>query len=143
VLDHLAKGVRLLAPSHPGFGHSALPGGFTTVDDLAYFYLDLLDVLDLRDTVVVGVSLGAWIAAAIAVKSTARIAKLVLQVANNADAGAILSRAETPNCTLMMGVWGNGVYIYFKDDAGRIGAIRLSVTGAVPAMHSTVGHTNV
>jgi pimeloyl-ACP methyl ester carboxylesterase len=48
------------------------------VDDLAYFYLDLLDALDLRDTIVVGVSLGAWIAAGIAVKSTARIAKLVL-----------------------------------------------------------------
>ena len=78
VLDHLAKSLRLLAPSHPGFGASDLPRGFTTVDDLAYFYLDVLDALDLRDTVVVGVSLGAWIAAEIAVKSTARIAKLVL-----------------------------------------------------------------
>jgi len=78
VLDHLAKRVRLLAPSHPGFGHSDLPRSFTTIDDLAYFYLDLMDALDLRDTIVVGVSLGGWIAAEIAVKSTARIAKLVL-----------------------------------------------------------------
>jgi pimeloyl-ACP methyl ester carboxylesterase len=79
VLDHLSKaGMRLLAPSHPGFGRSDLPRAFTTVDDLAYFYLDMLDTLDLRDTVVVGISLGAWIAAEIAVKSTARIAKLVL-----------------------------------------------------------------
>jgi pimeloyl-ACP methyl ester carboxylesterase len=79
VLGHLGKaGMRLLAPSHPGFGTSDLPRSFTTVDDLAYFYLDMLDALDLRDTVVVGVSLGAWIAAEIAVKSTARIARLVL-----------------------------------------------------------------
>jgi len=79
VLDHLGKaGMRLLAPSHPGFGRSDLPNSFTTVDDLAYFYLDMLDALDLRETVVVGVSLGAWIAAEIAVKSTVRIAKLVL-----------------------------------------------------------------
>jgi len=79
VLGHLGKaGMRLLAPSHPGFGTSDLPPSFTTIDDLAYFYLDMLDALDLRDTVVVGVSLGAWIAAEIAVKSTARIAKLVL-----------------------------------------------------------------
>ena len=49
-----------------------------TVDDLSYFYLDLLDQLDLRDLTVVGVSLGAWIAAAIAVKSTARMARLVM-----------------------------------------------------------------
>jgi pimeloyl-ACP methyl ester carboxylesterase len=50
----------------------------TTVDDLSYFYLDLMEQLDLRDATVVGVSFGAWVAAAIAVKSTARIARLVM-----------------------------------------------------------------
>ena len=50
----------------------------TTVDDLAYFYLDLIEQLDLADTIVVGVSLGAWLAAEIAVKSTQRISHLVL-----------------------------------------------------------------
>jgi pimeloyl-ACP methyl ester carboxylesterase len=78
VLAMLAEGGRLIAPSHPGFGHSERPAGITTVDDLAYFYLDLMDALDFRDCVVIGVSLGAWIAAAIAVKSTARMARLVL-----------------------------------------------------------------
>jgi pimeloyl-ACP methyl ester carboxylesterase len=78
VLALLASGGRLIAPSHPGFGHSERPPGLTTVDDLAYFYLDLMDELDLADVVVIGSSLGAWIAAAIAVKSTARIARLVL-----------------------------------------------------------------
>src|SRR5882757_2247840 len=78
VLAMLAEGGRLIAPSHPGFGHSDRPAGITTVDDLAYFYLDLMDALDLRDALVVGVSLGAWIAAAIAVKSTARMSRLVL-----------------------------------------------------------------
>jgi pimeloyl-ACP methyl ester carboxylesterase len=78
VLDELARGGRLIAPSHPGFGHSQRPAGVTTVDDLAYFYLDLMDALDLRDTLVIVASFGAWIAAAIAVKSTARMARLVL-----------------------------------------------------------------
>jgi pimeloyl-ACP methyl ester carboxylesterase len=78
VLDHLAGSARVIAPSHPGFGGSEQPKSFTTVDDLAYFYLDLLDELDLKDTVLVGVSLGAWIAAEIAVKSTARLSRLVL-----------------------------------------------------------------
>jgi pimeloyl-ACP methyl ester carboxylesterase len=77
VLAMLAEGGRLIAPSHPGFGHSERPAGITTVDDLAYFYLDLMDAFDLRDALVIGVSLGAWIAAAIAVKSTARMARLV------------------------------------------------------------------
>jgi pimeloyl-ACP methyl ester carboxylesterase len=49
-----------------------------TVDDLSYFYLDLLDQLDLGDVTLVGVAFGAWIAAEIAVKSTARLARLVV-----------------------------------------------------------------
>ncbi len=77
-IDALAKGARVIAPTHPGFGRSELPKGMRSVDDLSYFYLDLLEQLDLRDVTVVGVSLGAWIAAEIAVKSTARLAKLVM-----------------------------------------------------------------
>ncbi len=78
ILDKLAERARVIAPSHPGFGGSEQPKAFTTVDDLAYFYLDLIDQLDLTDAVVVGVSLGAWIAAEIAIKSTARLSHLVL-----------------------------------------------------------------
>jgi pimeloyl-ACP methyl ester carboxylesterase len=78
VLDRLAARYRVLAPTHPGFGRSELPKGFDRVDDLAYFYLDLLEALDLSDAVVVGASFGGWIAAEIAIKSTARISHLVL-----------------------------------------------------------------
>jgi pimeloyl-ACP methyl ester carboxylesterase len=78
VLDRLAARTRLIAPTHPGFGGSELPAWFNAIDDLAYFYLDLLEALDLRDTIVVGVSLGGWIAAEMAVKSCARISHLVL-----------------------------------------------------------------
>jgi pimeloyl-ACP methyl ester carboxylesterase len=77
-VEELAKNARVIAPTHPGFGRSELPKGMRTVDDLSYFYLDLLDQLDLRDISVVGVSLGAWIAAEIAVKTTARISRLVM-----------------------------------------------------------------
>ena len=48
VLDRLAERTRLIAPSHPGFGGSEQPASFTSIDDLAYFYLDLLDELDLE-----------------------------------------------------------------------------------------------
>jgi pimeloyl-ACP methyl ester carboxylesterase len=78
VIDQVAASGRFIAPSHPGFGRSVLPRSMTNIDDLAYFYLDLLEQLDLRDTILVGNSLGGWIAAAIAIKSTERIAKLVL-----------------------------------------------------------------
>ena len=78
VLDRLAARARVIAPSHPGFGRSEQPKQMTTVDDLAYFYLDLMEALDLRNVVLVGVSFGGWIAAEIAVKSTERIGHLVL-----------------------------------------------------------------
>jgi pimeloyl-ACP methyl ester carboxylesterase len=77
-IEALARGARVIAPTHPGFGRSELPKGMRSVDDLSYFYLDMLEQLDLREVTVVGVSLGAWIAAEIAVKSTARFAKLVM-----------------------------------------------------------------
>ncbi|HXW41566.1 MAG TPA: alpha/beta hydrolase [Xanthobacteraceae bacterium] len=77
-IDELAKAARVIAPTHPGFGRSELAKGMRTVEDLSYFYLDLLDQLDLSGLTVVGVSLGAWIAAAIAVKSTARLSRLVM-----------------------------------------------------------------
>jgi len=78
VIDQLAQSFTVIAPSHPGFGRSELPRTMTTVDDLAYFYLDVMDALDLRDVVLAGVSFGGWIAAEIAVKSTERISHLVL-----------------------------------------------------------------
>lgn len=78
VLELLARRGQLLAPMHPGFGHSSLPRHITSVDDLSYFYLDFLEHLNLRDVIVVGVSFGAWIAAELAVKTCERISHLVL-----------------------------------------------------------------
>jgi pimeloyl-ACP methyl ester carboxylesterase len=77
-LDRLATRFRVVAPRHPGFGHTPRPVWFRTVHDIAYLYLDLLDRLDLNDTVVVGSSLGGWIALEMAVRSEKRIGRLVL-----------------------------------------------------------------
>jgi pimeloyl-ACP methyl ester carboxylesterase len=86
-IDELAKSVRVVAPTHPGFGRSDLPKSMRTVEDLSYFYLDFLDQLDLSELTVVGVSFGAWIAAAIAVKATARMSRLVMANAVGVKAG--------------------------------------------------------
>ena len=77
-IDALAHAAHVITPTHPGFGRSELPKDMRTVDDLSYFYLDLLDQRELRDVTLVGVGFGAWIAAEIAVKSTARLARLIL-----------------------------------------------------------------
>src|SRR2546425_7654735 len=66
VLDLLAGHGRVLAPSHPRFGHSPDSNTIDTIDDLAYLYLDLLAERNARDVVVIGASLGGWIAAEMA-----------------------------------------------------------------------------
>lgn len=69
---------RVIVPSHPGFGYSSRPDHVDKIDDVAYVYLDLLETLDLRDVVVMGFSIGGWIAAEIATKCLHRIAKVVM-----------------------------------------------------------------
>lgn len=77
-LNLLATTGRVIAPSHPGYGHSPDVDYIDTVDDLAYLYLDLLTEQNLRDVVVIGCSFGGWIAAEMAVKSTERLSQLIL-----------------------------------------------------------------
>ena len=76
--DVLAKRFRLVAPRHPGFGSSSLPDSFRSVDDLAYLYLDLVENLHLERPVLVGASLGGWIALEMAVRSPKTFERLVL-----------------------------------------------------------------
>ena len=77
-LDLLAAHGRVMAPSHPGFGHSPDAETIDTVDDLAYLYLDLLAEQGFHEVTLIGFSLGGWVAAEMAVKSTDRLAKLIL-----------------------------------------------------------------
>ena len=74
----LAADAEVLAPSHPGYGESERPKGVTSIDDIAYLYLEMLSDLDLHDVMLVGSSLGAWIALEMAVKSPERICRMVL-----------------------------------------------------------------
>jgi pimeloyl-ACP methyl ester carboxylesterase len=74
----LSTKYRVIAPYHPGFGRIARPKTFRDVGDLAYFYLDFLEQRNLSDVVLVGASLGGWVASEIAVRSTSRINRLVL-----------------------------------------------------------------
>src|SRR5262249_53354721 len=77
-LDRLAQRFRVVAPRPPGFGNTPRPPWFRTIGDIAYLCLDLLDRLDLRDATLVGSSLGGWVALETAVRSTARLSRLVL-----------------------------------------------------------------
>src|ERR1051325_10552840 len=66
VVDLLAAHTRVIAPTHPGFGHSTRPDGFDTVYDLVHLYLDLLEQLPHEGVTLMGLSFGGWLAAEIA-----------------------------------------------------------------------------
>ncbi len=77
-MDGLAASFDLIVPEHPGFGAGEDPPWLDTIHDEAYFYLGFLDALDLTDVHLVGMSIGGWLAAEIAVRNTSRLKSLTL-----------------------------------------------------------------
>lgn len=88
VIQRLSKAARVFAPWLPGFGASELPSDYSAIDDLAYSQLDLLQRLGLEEVVLVGASFAGWVAAEMAIRSTARISHLVLADAFGLHVGA-------------------------------------------------------
>ena len=76
--DALAENYELLVPEHPGFGASDDPPLIRSVNDMAMFYLDFLETMNLKDAHFVGHSLGGWIAAEILIRDRARAKSLTL-----------------------------------------------------------------
>ncbi len=76
--EALSTRAHVLTPIHPGFAGEPRPEWFNSIDDLALTYLELLERLDLRDVMVVGFSIGGWIASELAVRDTTRLGSIVL-----------------------------------------------------------------
>ena len=64
-------GIRVLTPTHPGFEGTARPATLDDVAGLAAVYEALLDRLGLIDVVVLGNSLGGWVAVQLALTGAA------------------------------------------------------------------------
>ncbi|MBV6699944.1 alpha/beta hydrolase [Kitasatospora aureofaciens] len=71
--EHLARTAHTITPVHPGWDGTHRPDWLTGIDDLALAYLHHLHDRRLEDVLVVGSSLGGWIAAEMAVRDTAGI----------------------------------------------------------------------
>jgi pimeloyl-ACP methyl ester carboxylesterase len=74
----LAERFRLVVPHHPGFGLSADDPTVSRIEDLARHYLDLFDLLGIRDLSLVGQSMGGYLATTFAIDHAERIRRLVL-----------------------------------------------------------------
>jgi pimeloyl-ACP methyl ester carboxylesterase len=78
----LAKRCRVILPDNRGVGKSAKPPGPYTADLLAADTLGLLDALGIAQAVVMGHSMGGFIAQALALGYPQRVSKLILASTN-------------------------------------------------------------
>lgn len=76
--DPLADRFRVIAPLRPGYGATELDPPLNGRDDEAENVRDLLDALGIKRTVLVGHSLGGWLAATVAARYPDRVSALVL-----------------------------------------------------------------
>ena len=81
----LSRSAHVLVPTHPGFSGEPRPEWFDSIDDLAFAYLELLERLDLHNVLVIGSSMGGWIASAMALRDPTRLLSGLVLV----DAGGI------------------------------------------------------
>ncbi|HUQ76662.1 MAG TPA: alpha/beta hydrolase [Burkholderiales bacterium] len=96
-MEKLATRFDVIVPDHPGYGESDEPEWLENIHDVAYFYLDFLAALKLEKAVIIGSSMGGWMAMELAVRDTARIASLVLV----SPAGLFAPGAEPADIFLM------------------------------------------
>jgi pimeloyl-ACP methyl ester carboxylesterase len=93
VHDLLAARHRVHVPVHPGFGASEGFEEIEGMDDLVFHTLDVMDALGLARADVVGLSLGGWLAAELALRHPDRVGRLVLADA----AGTRVPGVERPD----------------------------------------------
>lgn len=69
-LDALAQHFDVIAPDHPGFGASDVNADVDDIADLALFYRDVIDQLNLGAVHLVGHCIGGWIALEMAIHAS-------------------------------------------------------------------------
>lgn len=77
-LDALAPDFAVVAPLLPGFGESEGIEDVDTVEDVVFVLLELWDALELERPVVMGCSLGGWVALELATRHPERVGAMVL-----------------------------------------------------------------
>jgi pimeloyl-ACP methyl ester carboxylesterase len=76
--DALAEYATVYVPSHPGYGHTPCPSWLGTIPHQAVFYHWFLQTAGLTSVDLVGIGIGGWIAAHMAVMCSHHLRRLVL-----------------------------------------------------------------
>jgi pimeloyl-ACP methyl ester carboxylesterase len=79
IAEHLGQAMHVIVPTHPGWNGTPRPDWLDSIDDLAMLYLRYLKRRGLHDVLVIGSSLGGWLAAQMAFRDIGgMIGQLVL-----------------------------------------------------------------
>ena len=89
-VTEMAKSHHVIAPTHPGFGFTPRPEQLDTVTKLAALYREMLAGAGIENTLVVGSSIGGWIAAELMLAAPENLAGAML-----VDACGIVVPGET------------------------------------------------
>ena len=76
--DDLAEEYTVFAPSQPGFNGTEAPAWVKTISDVAHFNHMMIEALGLDDVILMGSSMGGWVAAEMAAMDDHNIHALVL-----------------------------------------------------------------
>jgi pimeloyl-ACP methyl ester carboxylesterase len=76
--DRLASHFDVVLPIHPGFTGSSGFEEMEQIEDLVFHYLDLIERLGLQQPILLGTSLGGWIATELAIRHAALLRALIL-----------------------------------------------------------------
>lgn len=74
----LAQQYTVYAPSHPGYDQSGRPDWLGTMNDMAHFYRQFIETLQLAPVHLMGFSMGGWLAAELAAMCPPMLKSLVL-----------------------------------------------------------------
>ena len=111
LLSALSERFTVIAPEIPGFSRSLIPDWMMSVSDAAFFTLDLIAALGAGQVHLAGHSIGGWIAAEAAIRSTSALSSLSLL----APAGVMPKQAPAIDVFLLSGE--EGVRALFHDQA--------------------------
>lgn len=123
-LASLATRFRVIAPVHPGFGGTMLPSWMNAVDDFAHAHLALARHLQLDRAILVGASLGGWVAAEMATKNAGLVDRLVLIGPVGIKVGPV-DRLDVPDIFAMAESEVRRLF-YFRPEAWRLDATKKS-----------------
>lgn len=93
VCDPLFEDSRLLTFTHPGYSGTPRPLWCNSVSDLAYLYMEEIEKRGLGDVILVGFSLGGWVACEIALHRPAWLSRMILVDSLGARAGSTTDRS--------------------------------------------------